>query len=105
MNLEKCKLEVIGRGFPELNNLTITIGYKNMPDAYFGYIRKSRKKYIIDVDTSLKRVNRNIFLGGISHEIAHISIEYSMNVFCNFFDNILYNILYKIPQKLDSLLI
>jgi hypothetical protein len=91
MDLESCKLEIIERGFPEIRTLAIATEYRKMSDAYFEFIRLSRKNYTINVDNSLRNAKREVILGGMSHEIAHVSKEASRGLVLSFFDGILYN--------------
>ena len=91
MNLEDCKSEVIERAFPEVRAVSIITRFHKMPDAYLEFTRLSRKRYLLDVNTSLKNAKRKVILGGMGHEIAHISREISLGPVLSFFDAILYN--------------
>lgn len=84
-------MEVIRRGFPELIAVEIKTNYKNLPDAYFEFTRFSRKSYLIEVDNFLKHVKKEVVLGGISHELAHIKREASTGIICSFLDEVIYN--------------
>jgi len=90
-NLDSIKTEIIERGFPELSNTIITLGYKQMSDTYFEFERLKKRKYHIDVSTSLRNSKKMIITGGLAHDLAHISLDSNKNWLIHEIDSLLYS--------------
>ena len=91
MELDECRAEVIRRGFPELAAVDIDARYMILDDAYGEFTRHSRRSYLVEIDTSLRKAKSGVLLGVMSHELAHITREISMGQIHSFFDKFLWN--------------
>ncbi len=90
-NLDKCIRMIIDSGFPELSKTLITSSYSKMDYAYFEFSRNSRFSYHINVDKPLRKKKTEIIIGGLAHELSHISKEIKMNLIVSSIDGFLYN--------------
>lgn len=91
-NLENIKDEAIKRAFPELAEGTITIQYKRMKTTYFKFDRVKKRVYHIKVDWSLRKAPEKVVIGGLAHELGHISLDSSRGQLAHRLDNILYSL-------------
>jgi hypothetical protein len=92
-NLEEIKNYTINRGFPELiGSVVITADYKSMEDSYFEMDRLRKKEYHINADNSLINAGNKVIIGGLAHELAHISKDFNKNWLANEIDSWLYSL-------------
>ncbi len=94
-NIDHYISKIVNDGFPELKNITITAKYKKLKNSFMQVEYESETEYIIQIDTSLEGVNKDIMLGGIAHEIAHVF----RNVCSNFLGTIISGVMYRISSK------
>lgn len=83
--------ETISRAFPELEKTEVDLYWINSPDAFFEYGQNlTSKQFYIKIDKSMKKVREIVFVGGLAHELAHISIDLSLNMYTRILDRWLY---------------
>ena len=89
-NLYKIMNSIIRKGFQELSNVDIRLDFEVSNDEFVGYGKFNGGGYYIDVDKTLKKAPVQVIKGALAHELAHITIDYSMNPITRFFDSLLY---------------
>lgn len=89
-NLHGIIAEIIPVHFQELERIPISSTYRHLPEAYLEFTRHDCRNYHIDVDNSLRRASKQVLIGGIAHELAHISAEVRMGNVLSLFDWMLY---------------
>ena len=70
---------VIAKRFPELLGEDIRIEYTNLHDSLLEYGELTGEGYYIEVDETLRNAPREVLVGGIAHELAHIVIEKNLD--------------------------
>ncbi|MGV8162885.1 MAG: hypothetical protein ACP5N2_06160 [Candidatus Nanoarchaeia archaeon] len=91
-DLTDIKQELISASYPELRNVFIDTKYFKSKDAYFEFTRNSRYSYLIEVDKSMKHVDRLIVVGGLAHELSHISKEIKLNFLLSSLEYVIFKI-------------
>lgn len=87
---DRYVFEIVVKGFPELSKVMINTCYSKLEDAYFEY-DKVKRGYKIKIDTSLRGRKRDVLVGGLAHEIAHIKRDVGFGPFL-FLDELLYDL-------------
>ncbi len=86
---EIIKEKLIRRSFPELYGLPINIYFKNIPDEFMGY-GVYKGEFFINITRTILSAKKKVFVGCLSHELAHILIDLSMDDFERKIDEFLY---------------
>jgi hypothetical protein len=87
-NLEFIRDKTITRGFPEFGGRSIPVKWANMKRGYFES-DLTIGDFSMKVDRSLRKAPEGVIMGGMSHELSHMAIEYGSNVFQRVIDTIL----------------
>jgi hypothetical protein len=66
---------VIVKRFPELLGEDIQIEYTGLRSSLLEYGELTGEGFYIEVDETLRNAPREVLIGGIAHELAHIVIE------------------------------
>ena len=103
-NLEEIRDEVIRRGFPELMTENISIKYTQLKDAFLYCNDFPKNGHHIKVDEELGNSPREVLIGGVAHEFAHLVDAEKRNTKGKVVDYILYNYLrtYRIAVERDT---
>ena len=88
-NLSSYIHEIVNNGFHEVRDAHIISFYTVSSDHYLESEKKNRYLYEISVDRSLMEVPKEVIVGGLAHEIAHISMELRRNFIINTIDTLL----------------
>jgi hypothetical protein len=78
-NLEEIRDYTIKKGFPELLAENITISYAHLKDAFLICGDLKDEGYFIKVTPILKKAPKDVIIGGVAHELAHILDAQSRN--------------------------
>ncbi len=89
-DLVTIKQKVVRTGFPELTDIQIEIDFEDSDDEMLGYGELEGGGYYIDVDIVMRKASLAAIEGGLAHELAHISIDQSMDDASRFLDDLAY---------------
>jgi hypothetical protein len=88
-NLGAIKNDLIARSYPELADINIQTSYSLIFDSFFDFIRYDQKNYLIEANQDMKKADKLVVIGGLTHELSQILRETRMNNFQNAADNLL----------------